>query len=334
MKIITHIVEFVNKVIGFCKTKYLSGKDFVKYILSAASHGTYVETVSDKADSLHLKIKSSYEEDIKSAYQKLISKLIKFKRFGSVDLAVDITHELFYGKTRDFYIFHCDKDNGCNAEFHYMVISIVNADKNIPLMALPVTLGCNRAELAEELILFAKSLLKIKVVLFDRGFVNSELIDKLNNLKIKYLIFARKHKSINYLLHLVEDNQIVENYEMNYDKNKSSHKVYTNLVLIKARDWGEYDWCFYTNLHLEDARYFVYMYKKRWQIETNFRVEDEAKIKSKSTNSLVRYFYFMTSLLLHTLWLIFPSKQFKLFLINLEYYLLLKDFGIDYSYST
>lgn len=332
MKIIAHIVEFVNKVIGFCKSRCLSAKDFVKHILTASSHQTYVETISNKADSLHLKIKSSYEEDIKSAYQKLISKLIKFKRFGAVDLAVDITHELFYGKTRDFHIFHCDKDNNCKAEFHYMVVSIVNADKNIPLMALPVTLGCNRAELAEELILFVKSLLRIKVVLFDRGFVNAELIDKLKNIKVKYIIFARKYSSINYLLHLVEDNQIV-NHKMSYDKNKSKHKVYTNLVLIKARNWDEFDWCFYTNMHLADARNLIYLYRKRWQIETNFRVEDEAKIKSKSTNYLIRYFYFMISLLLHALWLIFPNKQFKLFLINLEYYLLLKGFGIDYSFS-
>lgn len=308
-------------------------KDFVKHILSAASHNTYVETISDKADSLHLKIKSSYEEDIKSAYQRLIRQLIKFKRFGSVDLAVDITHELFYGKTRDFYIFHCDKDNDCKAEFHYMVVSIVNADKNIPLMALPVTLGCNRAELAEELILFVKSLLRIRVVLFDRGFVNSELIDKLNNLKVNYLIFAKKITQIEYLLHLVDNSEVIQNHEMKYSKDKSVIKVKTNLVLIKAQDEKEYDWCFYTNLHLEDARYLIYLYKKRWQIETNFRVEDEAKIKSKSTNYLVRYFYFMVSLLLHALWLIFSNKQFKLFLINLEHYLLLQDFGIDYSFS-
>ena len=211
-----------------------------------------------------------------------------------------------------------------------MVISIVNADKNIPLLAIPVTLGCNRAELAEELILFAKSLLKIRVVLFDRGFVNSELIDRLNVLKIKYLIFAKKITQIDYLLHLVDNSEVIQNHEMDYTKDKSTIKVKTNLVLIKAQYEKEFDWCFYTNLHLEDARNFIYLYKKRWQIETNFRVEDEAKIKSKSTNPLVRYFYFMMSLLLHALWLIFKKKQFKLFLINLEHYFLLKDFGIDY----
>ena len=327
------MVDFINKVIDFGKAKILNAKDFVKHILSASSHNTYVETVSNKADSLHLKIKSSYEEDIKSAYQRLISLLIKYKRFGPVDLAVDITHELFYGKTRDFYIFHCNKANDCKAEFHYMVISIVNADKNIPLMALPVTLGCNRAELAEELILFAKSLLKIRVVLFDRGFVNSELIDRLNKLKINYLIFAKKIPQIEYLFHLVDNSEVIQNHEMGYTKDKSLIKVKTKLVLIKAQSEKEFDWCFYTNLHLEDARNFIYLYKKRWQIETNFRVEDEAKIKSKSTNYLIRYFYFMMSLLLHALWLIFPDKQFKLFLINLEYYFLLKDFGIDYVYS-
>src|SRR3989344_1258732 len=332
MKIKRYIVKFVNKVIGFCKTKYLSGKDFIKHILSAAAHNTYVETISNKADSLHLKIKSSYEEDIKSAYQKLIRYLIRFKRFGSVDLAVDITHEQFYGEKRDFYIFHCNNDNESQAEFHYMVISIVNADKNIPLMALPVTLGCNRAELAEELILFAKSLLRIKVVLFDRGFVNAELIDRLNKLKVRYLIFAKKCPSFEYWLSLIEDTEIITDYEMEYLKDKSTIKLKTNLVLIKAHYEKEYDWCFYTNLHLEDARFFIYLYKKRWQIETNFRVEDEARIKSKSIHYLIRYFYFMMSLLLHALWLIFSQIQFKKFLIDFYEYLFLKELEIVYSH--
>ncbi|MFW6013855.1 MAG: hypothetical protein ACOCQG_01660 [Candidatus Nanoarchaeia archaeon] len=38
---------------------------------------------------------------------------------------------------------------------------------------------------------------------------------------------------------------------------------------------------------------YVLTYKRRWRIETNYGVEDEAKIKSKSINYLIRYFYFL-----------------------------------------
>ena len=307
-----YVAEYLNKAIGFGKAKILGAKDYVRWIFRACSHNSYVETVSNKADSLHRGIKLSYEEDIKEAYKQAIKKLLEYKRFGAVTLAIDITKEKFYGETRDFHIYHCDEDCESKAEFHYMTVSIVGADKNIPLMALPVTLGCYRAELVEELLLFVNELLRIKLVLFDRGFVSAELIHVLQKLKLNYLIFAKKYKELECMLESVEESAIIE-HGMEYSKNKSMFKVETCMVMVKEE---EYDWCFYTNLHLDNARHYIQLYKKRWQIETNFRVEDEARIKSKSTNYLVRYFYFILSLLLHAIWLVFSASQFKLFLIE------------------
>ena len=315
-----YVVDYLNKAIDFSKAKILSAKCYLKSIFRACSHNTYIETVSNKADSLHRRIKFSYEEDVIDAYKQAIKKLLRCKRFGVVTLAVDITKEKFYGEKRDFHIYHCDEDCESKAEFHYMVISIVGAEKNIPLMALPVTLGCYRAELVEELLLFVKRLLRVKLVLFDRGFVSAELIHALQKLKLNYLIFAKKYKKLKSMLESVEESSIIE-HEMKYEKDKSTFKVETYLVLVK----DEYDWAFYTNLLLDDAKYYIKLYKKRWQIETNFRVEDEAKIKSKSVHYLVRYFYFMISLLLHSVWLMFSVQQFKLFLIKSYESLLLED---------
>lgn len=326
------IGEFLNKAIDFGKAKILNAKDYLRWILRACSHNSYVETVSNKADSLHRRIKLSYEEDIIDAYKQAIKKLLKYKRFGAVTLAVDTTKEQFYGDTRDFYIYHCSEDSESKAEFHYMVISIVGADKNIPLMAFPVPLGCDRVKLIKELLLFVKSLLRVKLILFDRNFVNSELIDLLQGLNLKFLIFAKKHKEFRYMLESVEESAIIE-HDMKYYKDKSKVKFKTNLVLIKANKDNEYDWCFYTNLCLGDAKRYIYLYKKRWQIETNFRVEDEAKFKSKSVNYLVRYFYFMLSLLLHAFWLIFSYKQFKLFLIESYEAIFLEEFVYIFSAS-
>jgi hypothetical protein len=322
---IKYIVEFLNKSIDFGKAKLLKAKDYVKHIFSASSHNTYVETISDKADSIHRRIKLSYEEDILDAYKHSIKKLVKYKRFGPVTLAIDITKEQFYGKTRNFHIFHCGGDMESKAEFHYIVVSIVNADKNIPLMALPVTLGCDRAELIEKLLSFVKKLLRIKLVLFDRGLTSSEIIHTLQKLKLDYLMLSKQYSSYKNMLESVEDIAVVE-HGMKYEKDKSIWKVNTNLVLIKGE---EYDWCFYTSLCPRDAKGCIWTYKRRWQIETNFRVEDEARIKSKSVNYLVRYFYFMLTLLLHAIWLVFPYKQFKFFLIQLYEYFIVKDIKVN-----
>ena len=307
-----HVAGFLNKAIDFGKAKILTAKDYLKGVFRACSHNSYVETVSNQADSLHRRIKLSYEEDTKEAYKLAVRKLLKYKRFGAVALAVDITKEKFYGEKRDFHIYHCDEGCESKAEFHYMVISVVGAEKNLPLMALPVPLGCYREELVEELLLFVKELLRIKLVLFDRGFVSKRLIHILQRLNISYLIFAKKYKELECMLESVEESAII-GHEMKYSKDKSTFKVETYIVMVKD---GKYDWAFYTNLWLDDAKHYIRMYKKRWQIETNFRVEDESRIKSKSVNYLVRYFYFMLSLLLHAIWLVFFVNQFKLFLIE------------------
>jgi len=144
MKTIKHVIQFLNKAfLPFGKNSTIKTKDYAYYLSKTSQANTYVETHSKKADPFHLRIKNSYEECIRDSYFSLIKKLIKYKRFGKITIAIDITEELFYGKTRNFYIFHSGKKAEDNtAEFHYIVASIANKkeEEKIPIMALPVTL--------------------------------------------------------------------------------------------------------------------------------------------------------------------------------------------------
>jgi len=103
----------------------------------------------------------------------------------------------------------------------------------------------------------------------------------------------------------------------------SGWDVQTKIVVIKGQyfnqkkeEWKTCYWCFATNLR--QSLYLVAKYKQRWQIETDFRVHDEARIKSKSNEPIIRYFYFLTSLILVGNWqvnrLIYPKVCFKKYL--------------------
>ena len=74
-----YVIGFLNKAIDFGKAKILSAKDYLRWIFRACSHNSYVEIVSNKADSLHRMIKLSYEEDIVIAYKLAIKSLLKYK---------------------------------------------------------------------------------------------------------------------------------------------------------------------------------------------------------------------------------------------------------------
>ncbi len=62
------------------------------------------------------------------------------------------------------------------------------------------------------------------------------------------------------------------------------------------------------------------LYKKRWRIETQFRVQDEACIKCKSKDMKIRYFIFCFEQMLQTIWICFYKNDlsFKEFLIRME----------------
>src|SRR3989344_2786347 len=178
-------------------------------------------------------------------------------------------------------------ENGTDEAFSYVVLSVVKPNP-LPLMALPYRQGDDLTTIVKELLEYAKSLsITIQCVLFDRGFYIGELIDYLSSERIKYLIFVPQNKAMKRYISQTE-NIASFNHEMKYNKRKSLWKVQTRIDILKDSTRNYY-WCFATNLR--QSLYLISKYKQRWQIETDFRVHDEARIKTKSNDPIIRYFY-------------------------------------------
>jgi len=75
-------------------------------------------------------------------------------------------------------------------------------------------------------------------------------------------------------------------YEFELNKNKTVFRCKTILALLKQiidpLNEKVFDWAFATNQDGINLNYIIPTYKGRWRIETGFRVQDEARIKSKS----------------------------------------------------
>ena len=64
-----YIIKFLNKSFApFYKNSKVLIKQYQMLLNKAASHNTYIETISNKADSLHRRINKIYEEDIINAF--------------------------------------------------------------------------------------------------------------------------------------------------------------------------------------------------------------------------------------------------------------------------
>ena len=293
-------------------------EEFAKLLAEAASRNTYIETISNKADSLHYHIAKGYVEYSNEEFYNLIGKKIKKLHFGAVDIIVDITSENFYGKSTGLYLHNWTGEEGVGAKYHYLVAGILFRNKIYPFYVAILRIGTFKAELLGKICdLCAKLNLKVRLMKLDRGFYAGEIIDELDIKGMNYLIFAKKSALFKCMLEGTEKSVIVK-HEIKYKKNKSSHIAETDIALVKNVDG--YDWVFATNIFLRDARKCVELYRKRWNIETMFRVHDEARIKSKSTNPLIRLFYFIISMLLLFIWNLHAKNEcpFKRFVINLE----------------
>ena len=316
------IVRFLDKSFFFSH----GDNNYAEELILAATANTYVETAEGKADSLHLKIKECNWENFLGVYQKIIKSYIKRLNIRNGILAFDTTAEPFYGKTNGLYFIGCECKEGYKQEFEFLVVSLINENKGekIPLACIPVHLGFDCAKAIKNLLAYANKLFRIRFVLLDRGFYSAENINALSG--FRYLMLIPKLSSkVKYY------SDIVCSDVHFHQKVKGSNGIeaITRIILVRDKS-DEFTWSFSTNIIMNDAYDYVWLYKKRWRIETNFRVEDEAKIKSKSIFPVIRYFYFTIGLLLHSIWLLFRKEiPFKAFLIQTYKQIIFQALNID-----
>ncbi len=302
---------------SFLKKLCINREEVILAVSDASRSNTYVETINPSiADSLHLELGKNYTETITAEFFRFTKPQILKQRFGLVNLIADITEEDFYGKKSSLYIHGWTGEKGIVGKFRYLVVAVLFRNKIIPFYLAILPVGAFKAEYLGKAVEYANSLgLKINCLLLDRGFYSGDIINTLQMNSANYLIFAPKNKLVKCMLESVQESAIIE-HGIKYRKNKSTHIAETNIVLIN--NFHDYDWVFASNIFLHPAEKYISLYKKRWSIETMFRVHDEARIKSKSLKPEIRLFYFAVSMLLLLIWnLHFKTKiTFKRFVIE------------------
>lgn len=322
--------HFIDGSLSLNRAKTVSGFELNEPLLDAAVYNTYVETVSNKTDTLYLRIKQNLTEMAKYSYLDYINRISRKFDWKNKEfiLAFDYTDEDFYGKVQGLDIYGWTGKDGVTGKFKFLTCSIISDEipQKIPLISIPVQLGHNMSYAVTHCLNLIKPLIgKILLVLFDRWFYSKELMYDLKELKIPYLIFVPKDKFIKTELNGMENQEkkiIAKEYKLNRDK--STYKFESRLAFLKQIFDGKLkknlDWVFATNVDDIELDGIIGTYKKRWRIETQFRVQDEARIKCKSKDMKIRYFLFLFEQMLQTQWMCFYKDKinFKQFLIEIQ----------------
>lgn len=273
-----------------------------------------------KSQVIYRKLKDVTMEDVQKSFQKhtigFLRLLRIFSRNRQFILSFDTTKEAFYGefcKAEDPLYLHAGSiANDSEHYYEYLTVAITcNGATRYILDGIMVDIGAYIEEYVREMVTFVKKYISLEVVLFDRGFTSWALIDILQELNIPYLIFWRKegnwHKE-----HFdnLEDGEFMKlSRTKKYNKNKSTYRVTSEFILIKQHEYEgkKYDWIFATNINLKSAESYIKRYKKRWGIETIYRVTDDIRAYTTSTNRITRYFLFMFTCLVYNVWKFFQT---------------------------
>lgn len=307
-----------TKDIKYTQNKYLDAISFLSIFNCYAEDGTETMNLIDDvpgADALLQQLKKLKFDNIEEQFHALFANQLyemfpkskKGKKYKAI-VIIDTHEQETYSKEKrtSENIRGGKHKNGTNFFFKYMTMQILIGNKLLTLGVRFHRRGESQAKLVDELIQIAKKLVKIKLVLLDRGFRDVKI---LNNLE---------YREARVLMPCIKDEKAQKCFEELRKKNFKAIKFWmTNkkkevadvkLLMIKLSNGKEVG--FYTTLPftwLHSANYFLNLYKKRWNIETSYRLQNMFLAKTTSINDVIRYFYFCYACAMHNLWLILKS---------------------------
>jgi hypothetical protein len=223
--------------------------------------------------------------------QRLITNVNKnLKLPKKVILAVDFTEKEYYGDKNHLGIIG---SKGGKYVRRYIEVSTVKPA--LFVNAFPVNqFTNNKSKLLTSLIegFYDSYTSKVDLLLLDRGFFTKEVVKLLTDRKVKFLMPAVKNKAIVKLVEKFEQGEIPDRIRYSFGGTR------TNLLFFKTE---EETLIYMTNTRYSPLRAHV-LYRKRWQIETNFREQNNFIFKTTTQDFILRYLAFALGGLLFNAW--------------------------------
>ena len=286
-----------------------TAEEFEKLVLLAQDKGKYIENVDGdglpSADVLHYHIKNNASIDnLREMYR---AKTFKFLANTKEKIIVifDETYEPYYGYGECPYIHGYRPLRGCTGCYKFLSCHALLPDGTKMFVdAVPMHKLSSMHNAVREMLYFVKITgARILFCLFDRGYYDNKVITEVERLRLKYLMLVPKSDGIKGVL---EKNPAKVFLEKNY---MVADKARTDIIVIREE---HFVWSFATNLKFKELPNAINTYKMRWNIETGFRVADEVRIMSKSTNIVIRYFFFLCTFVLYNVWKLLYSNKMSL----------------------
>lgn len=243
-----------------------------------------------------------------------------------VIVAIDLTFIPYYGKKITQYVVGWKHDKGTSWFHCWATLRIVASGRRFTVKARPVKRDELDAEAMAKIVLDLLAEAKacgvhIRLVLLDKGFYNTAVIRALQTSSSKFLMAAKRSKTekeaiLDYFktgkgqvrpFSLGEgDEEIHFQLSIHRFKKKKRKRVRNILELYGA---------FATNLGLKRALQIWAClpedYRRRWGVETGYRVDGDFRAKTTSIDERLRFIYYEYMVFLENLWTLHNMAEAK-----------------------
>lgn len=290
--------------------KFTQAQHLTLLVLAALDNTSAEAVAQDKhrlpsADTVFGAIKNLDWEDVKKGFDKILDatffQLRKHRMlWGSVTLAIDFHDDRYYGDKNDEGVVGTKPERGACYAFRIATIEIVMHGWRFTLAEVPFIKGMKNADIVEHLIRKVGKYVKIKEVLLDGGFYEAEVIERLNKLKVKYIIRADMSEKLRKQLKRANRER---GYKSSWTVNKEAETTLVAFYGRKKKSEKKTWHAWVTNTYKSPKRIYK-LYKRRWGIETGYRVKGNFQANTCSKNFTVRVLYSLLAICLYNLWVL------------------------------
>lgn len=307
------------------------------------------------SDTFLYRLKQLNRKTAQTMLNKLNQEVLqKAKQQGAftkkVTLAIDLTCLPYYGKLTPWI--NGGKPKQGTSYFHtWATLRVVSAGRRFTLKALPIKRGSldavAMAKTLKQLLEEAKHLnLKVDLVLLDKGFCWQEILLQLDKSGYKYLVALKKDTQVKKLI--LDYFTTKEGRVRRFSKGEGKTKVCFHVTIHRfkkrrrkpIKNILELYGAFATNLGFEQASKVWSMipevYRRRWGIETGYRVDGGFRALTTSRNEMLRFIYFEYMVFLENLWVLYNFLEARRhgvgFVDGHGFWVTGEDFCEDYMY--
>jgi hypothetical protein len=275
----------------------------VRVVLLASLTNGYVEGSANLLDLCGQTVRNHLRYQDPSSFLKVNHELVnRMKKLGALSkpliLAIDWHDEMYYGDPEAEGVVGTRRRRGSHYAYRFATASVLLDGERLTVAAAPMT--------NEPLVKHVKKLLtqtselgvKIKLLLFDRGYYSVDLMRYLDSLGVGYVIqLPSRIKGLN------EGEDRV--YTTRTHKRRRSEQVSFRLVTL--RDEGKL-FVFATNTSLKPKK-IREGFRKRWGIETSYRMIRKFHVKTTSKLYRLRILYFYLAVVLYNMWVLLNYRD-------------------------